>query len=77
MTVRSTIAPEMHYRDAPVAIEWLCRAFGFEKHAVYPGGFVYDDNYIWVVYGKADCQVWIMKMDKKALLDSLSTVSYG
>jgi uncharacterized glyoxalase superfamily protein PhnB len=26
----------MRYRDAPAAIEWLCRAFGFEKHAVYP-----------------------------------------
>jgi uncharacterized glyoxalase superfamily protein PhnB len=34
---RSTIIPCLAYRDAPVAIEWLCRVFGFEKHAVYPG----------------------------------------
>ena len=27
----------MHYRNAPAAIEWLCRVFGFEKHAVYAG----------------------------------------
>jgi uncharacterized glyoxalase superfamily protein PhnB len=27
----------MNYRNAPEAIEWLCRVFGFEKHAVYPG----------------------------------------
>jgi uncharacterized glyoxalase superfamily protein PhnB len=27
----------MTYRNAPAAIEWLCRVFGFEKHAVYPG----------------------------------------
>ena len=27
----------MGYRDAPEAIEWLCRVFGFHKHAVYPG----------------------------------------
>jgi uncharacterized glyoxalase superfamily protein PhnB len=27
----------MHYRNAPDAIEWLCRVFGFEKHAVYTG----------------------------------------
>jgi uncharacterized glyoxalase superfamily protein PhnB len=27
----------MRYRNAPEAIEWLCRVFGFEKHAVYPG----------------------------------------
>jgi uncharacterized glyoxalase superfamily protein PhnB len=27
----------LRYRNAPEAIEWLCSAFGFEKHAVYPG----------------------------------------
>ncbi len=27
----------MRYRDAPAAIEWLCRAFGFEKHLIVPG----------------------------------------
>ncbi len=25
------------YRDAKAAIDWLCRAFGFEKHAVFDG----------------------------------------
>jgi len=29
------IIPCLRYRDAPAAIEWLCRAFGFEKRAVY------------------------------------------
>jgi uncharacterized glyoxalase superfamily protein PhnB len=33
---RSTVIPAMRYRDAPAAIDWLCRAFGFEKQAVYP-----------------------------------------
>ena len=32
----ATIIPSLRYRDAPAAIEWLCRAFGFEKRAVYP-----------------------------------------
>lgn len=32
----STIIPCMRYRDAPAAIDWLCRVFGFEKQAVYP-----------------------------------------
>ena len=32
-----TIIPTMRYRDAPAAIEWLCRAFGFERHLVVPG----------------------------------------
>ena len=36
-STRSTVIPGMQYHDAPQAIEWLCRVFGFEKHAVYPG----------------------------------------
>ena len=34
---RTTIVPGLRYRDAPAAIEWLCRVFGFEKHLVVPG----------------------------------------
>jgi uncharacterized glyoxalase superfamily protein PhnB len=33
----STVIPAMRYRDAAAAIEWLCNAFGFEKHLVVPG----------------------------------------
>src|SRR5687767_1480606 len=29
--------PALCYRDAKKAIDWLCRAFGFEKLAVYDG----------------------------------------
>jgi uncharacterized glyoxalase superfamily protein PhnB len=31
----STIIPCLRYRDAHAAIDWLCNAFGFEKHGVY------------------------------------------
>ena len=31
----STIIPSLRYRDAHAAIDWLCRAFGFEKRAVH------------------------------------------
>jgi uncharacterized glyoxalase superfamily protein PhnB len=34
---RSCVTPGMMYRNAPEAIDWLCRVFGFQKHAVYPG----------------------------------------
>lgn len=34
---RATVIPALRYRDAPAAIEWLCRTFGFEKHLVVPG----------------------------------------
>jgi uncharacterized glyoxalase superfamily protein PhnB len=33
---KSTVIPGLRYRDAPAAIDWLCKAFGFEKQAVYP-----------------------------------------
>ncbi len=31
------IYPGLYYRDAPAAIEWLTKAFGFEKVMVVPG----------------------------------------
>ncbi len=33
----SVIITTMRYKDAPAAIEWLCDAFGFEKHLVVSG----------------------------------------
>jgi len=35
-TTRATIMPCMRYRDAPAAIAWLCRTFGFEATLVVP-----------------------------------------
>ncbi|MEB2343557.1 MAG: VOC family protein [Deltaproteobacteria bacterium] len=32
----ATVIPCLRYRDAPKAIDWLCRAFGFEKQLVVP-----------------------------------------
>jgi uncharacterized glyoxalase superfamily protein PhnB len=32
-----SLFPFMAYEDAPAALDWLCRAFGFEKHFVVPG----------------------------------------
>ncbi|MBS1815303.1 MAG: VOC family protein [Acidobacteria bacterium] len=33
----STVIPGVRYRDCVAAIEWLCNALGFAKHAVYMG----------------------------------------
>jgi uncharacterized glyoxalase superfamily protein PhnB len=33
-----TIIPTMRYRDAPAMIDWLCEAFGFERHLVVEDG---------------------------------------
>jgi uncharacterized glyoxalase superfamily protein PhnB len=35
MSNRLTIIPGFRYDDAPAAIDFLCKAFGFERHAVY------------------------------------------
>ena len=32
----ATVIPTMRYNDAAAAIEWLCNAFGFNKHLVVP-----------------------------------------
>ena len=38
---------------------------------IFPCGFVYDEEFIWVSYGRQDYESWIVKFDRKALLDSL------
>lgn len=35
-TAYSTAIPCLRYRDAPAAIDWLCRVFGFERQLVVP-----------------------------------------
>jgi uncharacterized glyoxalase superfamily protein PhnB len=35
---KANIIPALRYNDAPRAIEWLCEAFGFEKHLVVENG---------------------------------------
>jgi uncharacterized glyoxalase superfamily protein PhnB len=32
----STVIPCLTYRDATRMVDWLCDAFGFHRHAVYP-----------------------------------------
>lgn len=41
---------------------------------VFPGGFLMDDNFIWIAYGRQDHEVWIAKLDKTQLLNSLVPV---
>jgi uncharacterized glyoxalase superfamily protein PhnB len=35
MPVHHALIPALRYQNAPAAIDFLCRAFGFKKHAVY------------------------------------------
>lgn len=36
MALSPTIFPVFTYRDAPAALDWLAKAFGFSQHVVYP-----------------------------------------
>jgi uncharacterized glyoxalase superfamily protein PhnB len=42
MAAKFSVIPALQYKDAKAAIEFLCKAFGFEKNAVYeePDGSV-------------------------------------
>jgi predicted GH43/DUF377 family glycosyl hydrolase len=44
------------------------------KKVIFPGGFVEKGPYLYVAYGKDDCEIFIAKLDKKALLESLTSV---
>jgi predicted GH43/DUF377 family glycosyl hydrolase len=59
---------------------------GFYKGAVYtpywhplrvvfPCGFIFDESHIWVSYGRQDHEMWIVKLDRKKLIESLIPIS--
>ncbi len=41
---------------------------------VFPCGFYFEKDYIWIVYGRQDHEIWIAKLDRKSLLESLVPV---
>ncbi len=41
---------------------------------VFPGGYISDQKNIWIAYGKQDHEIWIVKLDKQGLLNSLVPV---
>jgi predicted GH43/DUF377 family glycosyl hydrolase len=43
--------------------------------AVFPCGYIHDENYIWIAYGRHDHEIWIVKLDKKKLLNSLKPIA--
>lgn len=43
--------------------------------AIFPCGYVADERFIWVAYGRQDHECWIAKLDKQGLLNSLVPVS--
>jgi len=42
---------------------------------VFPAGLIIDSNFIWISYGRQDHEIWVAKLHKQKLLDSLIPVS--
>lgn len=42
---------------------------------IFPAGFIFDEENIWVVYGRQNHESWVVKLDKRKLLESLIPVS--
>lgn len=42
---------------------------------IFPGGFVLDNDYIWIVYGRQNHELWVVKIDTKEMLQSLIPLS--
>lgn len=42
--------------------------------AVFPCGYIFDEQNIWITYGKDDHELWLVKLDRQGLLDSLVPV---
>lgn len=42
---------------------------------VFPGGYIFDEKNIWIVYGRQDFELWVVKLDKNILMNSLIPVN--
>lgn len=55
----------------PIVVPGFYEEIDYEKRVIFPGGFVVEDSYIHLAYGKDDKEIWIVTFDKaklKALL---------
>lgn len=55
----------------PIVAEGFYEPGDLWKNVIFPGGYVVQDPYIHIVYGKNDSEIWIATLEKKALLESL------
>lgn len=44
-------------------------------NVVFPCGFLFDEPYVWIAYGRQDHELWVAKIDKQKLYASLISVS--
>ena len=62
------IVGENFYHGIPYTPYW------HPVQAIFPCGYISDENYIWIAYGRQDHECWIVKLEKNGLLQSLIPV---
>jgi predicted GH43/DUF377 family glycosyl hydrolase len=53
----------------------IYKPFWHPVRVVFPGGYVFDDRFIWIVYGRQDHEAWVAKLDRAKLLESLVPIN--
>ncbi|HEV8052469.1 MAG TPA: hypothetical protein VGP47_08240 [Parachlamydiaceae bacterium] len=43
---------------------------------VFPCGFVMNEKFIWIVFGRQDHEIWMAKLDKKKLYDNMESCDF-
>lgn len=61
--------------EKPILTHGLYTASDRQKRVIFPGGFVVDGSSIYVAYGKDDCEMGIMILDKEQLKKALKPIS--
>jgi len=64
-----------HFTSLPIVGEGFYTQSNREKRVIFPGGFVVEDPYIYVAYGKDDYEIWIATLDKAELKKALQPIS--
>lgn len=59
---------------SPIIATGMYRPAISQHRIVFPGGFMMDDDFIWLTYGRDDHEIWMIKLDKEELLNSLINV---
>ena len=58
----------VNFYNGPIYATWK------PLRVVFPGGYVYDDKFIWIVYGRQDHETCVVKIDRNGLFNSLIPV---
>ena len=82
-----TFSPEppfeiAHMSEEPIIAQEFYTGADYKPYwkpvqVVFPCGFIADDEFIWITYGRQDHEMWVAKLDKKKLYESLKSVQAG